>query len=122
MTHDRERRGDWDRTQWSGSVTGGAGEAGGSLDADERLDTNEERGPAEAAEVMEGHEARWVKTQWAGDQGEGLPAPVDPDRMAEGDTSISGERHTPGGQQWAAGHGAREAGPRGDRPLEEDPR
>ena len=46
---------------------------------------------------------RWNKTQWVGDQGEGLPAPQDPDTMPEGENALSGDRHAPSEQHWADG-------------------
>jgi hypothetical protein len=45
----------------------------------------------------------WNKEQWVGDQGSGSPLPQDPATMPEGDTSISGNRHTPGEQHWSPG-------------------
>jgi len=46
---------------------------------------------------------RWNKTQWVGDQGDGAPAPIDPDAMPEGEESLSGFRHAPGEEHWADG-------------------
>ena len=66
-----------------------------------------------------GTDDRWVKTEWVGDQGEGAPAPVDPDTMPEGDRTISGNRHGSGEQHWAGQDQARRAGPSGDRPLDQ---
>ena len=58
---------------------------------------------------------RWNKTEWVGDQGEGAPAPVDPDAMPEGDTGLSGFRHNPGEERWADGQSTGGAGTASDR-------
>ena len=60
----------------------------------------------DAADATTG--ARWNKQEYVGDRGEGAPAPQDPDTMPEGETGLSGDRHTPGEEH---------LGPRpGDRP------
>ena len=48
----------------------------------------------------------WNKEQYVGDHGDGAPAPQDPDTMPEGETSISGNRHTSGEEHWAPGEPA----------------
>lgn len=82
MERDTKQQPEWDRREWSGSVT----------------ETPRESTPGD---VASDEKARWNKTEWVGDQGEGAPLPVDPDEMPEGDTSISGRRHNPGEQHWA---------------------
>ena len=88
MTDDRERTGDWERTQWEGEVP----------------DRDPARDPSSTAtDAGPGDTARWQKTQWPGDQGEGGMPPEDPDAMPEGETGLSGDRHAPGEQHWARG-------------------
>ena len=45
----------------------------------------------------------WNKSQYVGDTGSGTPAPQDPATMPEGETAISGNRHTSGEEHWAPG-------------------
>ena len=70
---------EWDRSQW-------AGVAAGVL-------------------PPQPEERRWNKSQWVGDQG-GTTAVggLRPQDMPEGESSLSGFRHNPGVQHWAA-HG-----------------
>lgn len=88
MTNDRERTGDWDRTEWEGDTP----ERGRPGDA-----------PPDATTAGPGDTARWQKTEWRGDQGEGSMPPMDPDAMPEGETGLSGDRHAPSEQHWARG-------------------
>ena len=81
MTEDKTRQGDWNRTEWEGE---GQDETG--------------RDPADATTGD-----RWTKTQWVGDQGDGAPAPQDPDTMPEGENRLSGDRHAPSEQHWGDG-------------------
>ena len=90
MTNDdRERTGDWDRTDWVGDTP------------DPELPRTT---PPERDDTLPGDTtARWQKTQWPGDQGEGDMPREDPDAMPEGETGLSGDRHAPGEQHWARG-------------------
>jgi hypothetical protein len=74
---DTERTGDWKGKKWAG---------------EEPVRTTDDP-----------QSDRWNKDQYVGDQGDGAPVPQDPDTMPEGETSISGNRHTPGEQHWAPG-------------------
>ena len=73
---DTKRTGDWKGEEWAGEQP--------TRTADEATDA-------------------WNKQQYVGDQGDGTPAPQDPDTMPEGETSISGNRHTAGEEHWAPG-------------------
>lgn len=49
---------------------------------------------------------RWNTTQLVGDRegdGEGRPPAADPDTMPEGESDLSGFRHSPGEEHWAQG-------------------
>jgi hypothetical protein len=91
---DPQQEKDWDRTNWAGSVS-------------DKPATPDDK--------------RWNKTEWVGNHGEGMPAPVDPAQMPEGETSISGNRHGSGEQHWAdrAETDPREVDP--DQPAPYDP-
>ena len=101
ITDDTRREGEWTGDQWAGE---------NEADDDQ---TNVVPDTAETAATTD----RWNKTQWVGDQGEGAPAPVDPDEMAEGEQGLSGHRDTSGEQHWA---GDRSEPVTGDRPLERE--
>jgi len=88
MTNDRERTGDWDRTEWEGDIPGRE-QAPGT--------------PPEGTDERAGDTARWQKTEWPGDQGSGGMPRMDPDAMPEGETGLSGDRHAPSEQHWARG-------------------
>jgi hypothetical protein len=107
MTNDRERTGDWNRTDWVGEGQG------------DRDDERTARGEAVADEATPAGD-RWNKSEWVGDQGQGTPAPVDPDRMPEGEPGLSGDRHSPGEQHWADGQERDQPRAADGRPL--DPR
>jgi hypothetical protein len=83
MSAKRTNDGDWDRREWKG----------------------EGQGPATGVEEREAPEEgkTWSKTEWVGDQGHGSPAPEDPDTMAEGESKLSGDRHSSGEQHWGRG-------------------
>jgi hypothetical protein len=88
MRGDSERFREWDRRQWASEV--GRSEAIARPDAD---------GAASRAQ------ARWNKAQWVGEDRHGRrPAPEALDQMPEGEPGISGNRHNPGAQAWAARH------------------
>jgi hypothetical protein len=88
MTNDRQRTGDWDRTEWEGDVP----------DRDRTLDPS-----LDPTDAPSGAAPRWQKTEMRGDQGEGPMPPMDPDAMPEGETGLSGDRHAPGEQHWSRG-------------------
>ena len=77
---DTERTGDWKGKEWAGEQ------------------------PTHTADDPQGE--HWNKEQYVGDHGDGAPAPQDPDTMPEGETSISGNRHTSGEEHWAPGEPA----------------
>lgn len=106
MTHDRERTGDWDRTDWVGEGQG---------------DRDEPRAPRGEAVADESTPTggRWNKAEWVGDQGQGAPAPADPDRMPEGEPGLSGDRHSPGEQHWAGGQEHEQPRAADGRPLDQ---
>ena len=81
MTEKTTREGDWNRTDWEGEGQG--------------------KPSADDADATTG--ARWNKQEYVGDRGEGAPPPQDPDTMPEGETGLSGDRHTPGEEHWARG-------------------
>ena len=89
-TGDQRRERDWTGEEWAGEPP-----------------TEEQ--PADA---VTGKDAHWNKTEWAGDQGSGMPSPIDPAIMPEGETSISGDRHPSGEQHWVpdAGDASKKAG------------
>jgi hypothetical protein len=90
--NDTTRTGDWTGDEWKGDETAGA-----STPITPTADD-----PAETAARTE----HWNKNQYVGDHGDGAPAPQDPDTMPEGETSISGNRHTSGEAHWAPGETA----------------
>jgi hypothetical protein len=114
MTNDRERTGDWDRTDWVGEGQGTP--EGRSTPDDVRTLTSDERIAGETTGTIRTGD-RWNKTQWVGDQGEGAPAPEDPDLMPEGESGLSGDRHTPGEQRWSQGQERDLRDPARDSPL-----
>jgi hypothetical protein len=88
MPNNSERFLEWDRRQWSSTVR--------NQEAVERI---------EMTGADAGAEARWNKAQWVGEDRRGRrPAPEPPRQMAEGEPGISGNRHNPGVQHWAASH------------------
>lgn len=89
MTEKTTGEGDWNRTDWVGE---------GQEDAEEQPTDVLGRDPADATAG-----ARWNKQEYVGDRGEGSPPPQDPDTMPEGETGLSGDRHTPGEQHFARG-------------------
>ena len=93
MTDDTRRSDDWTGKDWAGET----GER--STDADATAPTTDE----------------WNKSEYVGDQGQGAPAPVDPDAMAEGSNALSGDRHGSGESHWA---GDDSEPTTGDRPLD----
>ncbi|HEU0244905.1 MAG TPA: hypothetical protein VFQ75_13460 [Candidatus Limnocylindrales bacterium] len=86
--NDTRRTGDWTGDEWAG------GETNRTTSTDPAGAVNDPEATAERTE-------HWNKSQYAGDHGEGVPARQDPDTMPEGETSISGNRHTPGEEHWA---------------------
>jgi hypothetical protein len=110
MAGDRERAGDWTGDRWAPDDT--------TDEAAAARDTGGEAVPDATDEHTDVGSNRWNKTQWVGDQGEGAPAPVDPDSMPEGDNALTGDRHTSGEQHWAGDDTAGRAGATGDRPLD----
>ena len=94
-TPDQRRERDWTGEEWAGEPP-----------------TEEQ-----AADAATGKDARWNKTEWVGDQGGGMPSPMDPSTMPEGETSISGDRHPSGEQHWApdTAGGSKKAGAGADR-------
>jgi hypothetical protein len=103
MTDETKREGDWTGDEWAGDETARQGDP-----------------VANDTEQTAAGSDRWNKTEWVGDQGHGAPAPVDPDEMAEGETSISGNRHASGEQHWAGGTSSEHEPATGDRPLERE--
>jgi hypothetical protein len=90
MTDDTTRQGDWNREQYEG----------------EGQDPNAPQGhPADP----QGHTTdqttgdRWTKTEYPGDQGHGRMPAEDPDQMPEGESGLSGDRHTGGESHFARG-------------------
>ena len=85
---DTERTGDWKGKDWAGDE------------------------PTRPSDDAQGE--HWNKEQYVGDHGDGAPLPQDPDTMPEGETSISGNRHTSGEEHWAPGEPGEPAAPRTD--------
>jgi hypothetical protein len=92
---DTKRTGDWTGDEWAGDETTRTTETAGMTGTSRISETDTEQ----VSPDREG--GHWNKEQWVGDQGEGAPLPRDPDTMPEGETSITGDRHTPGEQHWA---------------------
>jgi hypothetical protein len=129
MNDDRERAGDWDREEYVGA--GQAGHAGPAdrepsktdrLRGDEPhlddLDPDRLSGDDASREPVSGAADHWNKAQWVGDQGHGAPAAMDPDDMPEGESRLSGDRHTPGEEHWDRGQASGLPEATGDRPLD----
>jgi len=93
MTDDTRRSDGWTGEDWAGETGKDTTDAATAATTDE-----------------------WNKTEYVGDQGKGAPAPVDPDTMPEGETTLSGNRHASGESHWA-GTDAEPA--TGDRPLDQ---
>lgn len=102
MTNDTTRPNDWTGDDWARDEPAREGTA--------VSDTEETAAGAD----------RWNKSQWVGDQGDGAPAPEDPDLMPEGESDLSGKRHAPGEQHWARGQAGSSEPVTGDRDLAPD--
>ena len=94
MPDNSERFLEWDRRQWSSTFR-----------------NREDVGDVGASGADAGSAARWNKAQWVGEDQLGRrPALETPRHMAEGEPGISGNRHNPGVQHWAASMSKDEGG------------